>query len=288
MAQLTAVQNRQKQFSMQLATMANAKLSEIGALFGGNMGKAEKFVTDLKLLALNRGISDCNAASVFTTALSAAQLGLSIVPQKKEAYVVPYKGVAQLQIGYVGWLKLAQDSGLTVKCHLVYTVDEFDVEYEMGDLKITFKPNIVERNDADPVWVETNLKAAVVVIKNTATGSVDQHFVNADTLRKIKAQNPAVSKGSSSPWTTWAAEMYSAKAIKYVTSKQPMGDNFSMAVSLETDSELASSKVAVLDQNRAVNEDNGLEMLNSFVDEPEPMAVNGVQQSNREADLPNF
>ena len=92
-----------KNFNSLMAKFAEQKMSEIVALSGGSKVKADKFVTDLTLLGMDKSILECEPVSVFSVALKIAQVGLSIVKEQKQAYIVPFseRGVkkAQLQIG---------------------------------------------------------------------------------------------------------------------------------------------------------------------------------------------
>lgn len=239
--QLTARDKAAKDKSQAIANMAASKHEDIRSMLGSSE-LARKFTTDLKLLALNPSLTNCEPKGLFTAALSAGQLGLSIVPQKGEAYMVPYGKDANLQIGYKGWLALAKSAGLEVNTFIVYEGDDFDAEYVAGEMKIKFKPDLFSRDDANPDWVEENIKGAIVAVKNINDGSITEKFVTGATLKKIKAQNPAVAAGKNSPWKTWPAEMYSGKACKYILSKMPMGDNFAKAVSIENDYENQAKK----------------------------------------------
>ena len=114
-------------YGNQLKGFAMQKQSEIISIFGNNQNKAERFASDLALLSMNDSLLRCDAQSVFSVALNVAQVGLSIIPQEKEAYIVPFKGKAQLQVGYIGWQKLAMESGILIECELCYECDDLHV-----------------------------------------------------------------------------------------------------------------------------------------------------------------
>jgi recombination protein RecT len=63
----------------------------------------------------NAAIMECEPRSVYTACLTAATLDLSVNPNLGQAYILPYKnkGVmqAQFQIGYRGFIQLAERSG---------------------------------------------------------------------------------------------------------------------------------------------------------------------------------
>lgn len=227
----------QQEFGNTLKSFAMQKQSEIVAIFGNNQNKAERFASDLALLSMNDGLVKCNPQSVFSVALNVAQVGLSIIPQEKEAYIVPFKGAAQLQVGYIGWQKLAMQSGILIECELCYSCDEIHVTADSNGKHIDFKANIFEREDDSADWVNSNLTGAIVWINYTKLGITKSEFVSGKTLQKLKAQNQSVKAGKFSPWTVWAAEMFKAKAIKYVASKLPKdGDSKNLAIAAEYES----------------------------------------------------
>jgi phage RecT family recombinase len=225
-----------KKFNDTMRNIIASKSSDIAQMLGSKE-KAEKFKGDLLLLGTNPQIVKYKPGSVFTVAIQAAASGLSILPQHKEAYIVPYGTEAQLQIGYVGWLKIARMAGYTVKAFLVFDVDEFKYYYQDGDVKIKWQPNFTERVSSDSKWVEEHLKGVLVAVKDNQ-GNLSETFVQEDTLRKIKIQNRAVANKKFSPWSDWAAEMYTANAIKYVVGKLPMTDRIANAVALDSSYEV--------------------------------------------------
>lgn len=83
--------------------------------------KAQGFVTSiLQVVAQNKLLSNCEPQSVYGAAAAAAVLDLPINNNLGFAYIVPYnertpdggkKQVAQFQLGYKGFIQLAQRSG---------------------------------------------------------------------------------------------------------------------------------------------------------------------------------
>jgi phage RecT family recombinase len=73
---------------------------------------------------------ECDRQSLFNAAMSAAVLGLEVDGVTGQAYLIPFKGKAQLVIGYKGYNTLAARSGITITGAVVREGDEFD--YELG------------------------------------------------------------------------------------------------------------------------------------------------------------
>jgi len=74
--------------------------------------KAQGFVTSvLQIVSSSDLLSKADQQSLFNAAATAATLDLPIQPSLGFAYIVPYKGQAQFQIGWKGLVQLAQRTG---------------------------------------------------------------------------------------------------------------------------------------------------------------------------------
>lgn len=85
--------------------------------------RASAFLTSLmSAVTANDQLAKADPMSVYTSALVAATLDLPINPNLWFAYIVPYNGKAQFQMGYKGFIQLAQRSGLfkTISATPVY------------------------------------------------------------------------------------------------------------------------------------------------------------------------
>jgi len=96
-------------------------------------GTAESFIAQAYIYAKhNPKILNCTEASLANTLMACAQTGLNLNPQGNLAHIVPFKGQAQLIIGYQGYIDLMfRCAGvIDVDPQIVYVGDEF--EYERG------------------------------------------------------------------------------------------------------------------------------------------------------------
>lgn len=74
--------------------------------------KAPGFVSSvLSAISSNKYLMECQPSSVIASALIAASLDLPINPSLGFAHIVPYRGVAQFQIGWRGYVQLALRTG---------------------------------------------------------------------------------------------------------------------------------------------------------------------------------
>lgn len=253
--QQTKPQSPAKNFNNLMAKFAEQKMSEIVALSGGSKVKADKFVTDLTLLGMDKSILECEPVSVFSVALKIAQVGLSIVKEQKQAYIVPFveQGVkkAQLQIGYIGWRILAKRAGYDIDAELVYECDKFEYTVDENGKKFIFEANLKDRNETDAAWINENLLGAMVWAKDK--NGVTRDFISAKKLNQLKNTNQAVKKGKFSAWTNWSEEMYKAKAIKYIASKLPT-DDFMLMSAVNAENEAYKEQPKIEQQPQNLNE----------------------------------
>ena len=82
--------------------------------FAEMLGKrAPQFITSvLQVVNSNNLLKNADPVTVYTAAATAASLDLPINNSLGFAYIVPYKGQAQFQLGWKGFVQLAQRSGL--------------------------------------------------------------------------------------------------------------------------------------------------------------------------------
>lgn len=78
--------------------------------------KSKSFVTSvLNIVANSTMLQNCEPSSIYQAALVATTLDLPLNQNLGYAYVIPYGSKAQFQIGYKGFIQLAQRSGQFLK-----------------------------------------------------------------------------------------------------------------------------------------------------------------------------
>ena len=217
----------------QAVTIIKQKLPQLKVLAGDDR-KASVYASTLKQLALNKNLSNVDVESVLGTAFEIVQAGLNPNPLFGQAYVVPYKGKAQLQIGYKGWISVGYRNGWKFRAVAVYDVDHFKIKFNGLNDEIEFEPNYDERSEEDGAWVYKHLKG-VIVYAADKDGNVFSEFVPFKKLEKLRCQNPFQKPGElpeyfiskkgekvENIWFKWAEEMYKAKALKYVITRLPI------------------------------------------------------------------
>jgi recombination protein RecT len=95
--------------------------SSVQAKFQELLGKrAPQFITSvLQIVTNNNLLAKADAASIYNCAATAAVLDLPLNNSLGKAWIVPYSGKAQFQIGYKGLIELAQRTGQYLRINVV-------------------------------------------------------------------------------------------------------------------------------------------------------------------------
>jgi recombination protein RecT len=130
---------------------------------------------------------ECDRQSLFNAAMSAACLGLEVDGVTGQAYLIPFKGRAQLVVGYKGYNTLAARSGITITGAVVREGDEFD--YQLGSAAyVRHKPK-GSKGKITHAWAcaQSMDRPAVVQV------------LDIDELMAVKTKSPGGAR-SDSPW----------------------------------------------------------------------------------------
>jgi recombination protein RecT len=99
--------------SNQLTTKDFFQQPAVQKKFQELLGKrAPQFITSVLQIVMNNNLlAKADAASIYNAAATAAVLDLPLNNSLGKAWIVPYKGAAQFQIGYKGFIELAMRTG---------------------------------------------------------------------------------------------------------------------------------------------------------------------------------
>jgi len=138
----------------------------------------------------NPRLLEANRQSLLNASMSAACLALEVDGVTGQAFFVPFKGQAQLIIGYKGMNTLAARSGFTVQGEVVREGDAFD--YELGDKGfVRHKPRLAGTDrPIIAAWATASANNRPPIIS----------VLGIDDIMAIKAKSPGASR-SDSPWS---------------------------------------------------------------------------------------
>lgn len=114
--------------------------------------RAPQFMSSLvSVVNSNQNLQHVDAGSVINSALVAAALDLPINPSLGYMYIVPYKGQAQPQMGYKGYIQLAQRSGQYKHLNAIAVYEDEFKGWNPLTEEINYQPNFHDRNGEQPV-----------------------------------------------------------------------------------------------------------------------------------------
>ena len=156
-------------------------------------------------------IADCDVGSLQQALLDAMNAGL--VPDGKEAAIVPFKGKAQLIIMIEGRLKLAQQAapGLVVRTMAVFPDDEWDYAEGIRP-RLVHVPNPIASSmpeDLIYVYATAQLPAAI---------APQYDVMSRATVDRYRAYSASPAKG---PWSTHFEEMAKNAVLKRLLKRLP-------------------------------------------------------------------
>ncbi len=186
----------------------------------------------ITLLRTSPALMECSWPSLAGAMMAAAQLGLSLDPQRGEFYVVPFRNSKTKQreatpiIGYRGIVRLALRSGEVTKvvAREVREGDEFDVEF--GD-----RERVIHR----PQWRGgEEERGRIVAVYATA------HFrpptepvtvvLSAEEVEEYRARSKTPEVG---PWVTDWAAMAKKTAVRRLEPWMPSSVEVTTAIAIE-------------------------------------------------------
>ena len=174
----------------------------------------ERFVrVAITALQANPAIAELERQSVHRALLQSAAMGL--LPDAREAAIVPFKGKAQL-IAMVGGLrKIAAEFGWTIYTAIAYENDTF--EYEQGlDVRFRHVPVRPGAERGEPI-------AAYAVGKH-ADGRRELEVLTVAEVEKIRAVSQSGQKPEG-PWVNWWHQMAEKSAAKRLFKKLPLSED---------------------------------------------------------------
>lgn len=170
--------------------------------------RAPQFVSSLvSVVNSNQDLAKVDQTSVIASALVAASLDLPINPSFGYMWLVPYKGKAQPQLGYKGYIQLAQRSGQYKHLNAIAVYkDEFEGWNPLTE-ELLYKPNFRDREDNE-------VPVGYVGYFSLSNGFEKTVFW---TWKQIDDHRQKFSKmsGKTKPTGVWATN-YNAMALKTV------------------------------------------------------------------------
>lgn len=230
-------------------TLANSYQKQIENYFG-DPKQALKFLSSVvSAVQRNPALLECEPASVINSFMTMAQLQFMPSDVSGEAYVLPYKGVAQFQLGYQGLVTLFYRAGVRlIVAEIVYSKDKFS--YTNG--VIEHSPDIFadDRGEAIGAYVIVTLASGEKLAKVMKKGDI------MDMGKKF-------SKSFKSDYTPWKEAndpelwMWKKTVLKQIAKLVPKNETIFKAVAEDNKESNVADRA-----ERAKMESEGLRMGN--------------------------
>lgn len=193
-------------------------------------------------------LQKCSPESLRSAIVNIALTGVTLNPLLHQAYIVPRKGKACLDISYRGLVKIATDGGgvLDVDATVVHEKDVF--QYEQGLNPILKHIPCLDDDPGKPTFVY-----AKAILPPFPPGITKFIVLSAKEIEKVKKTSAA----GSGPWLTWEEEMWRKTAVKKLSKLLPLSDRLALAVSVLNEHEgIEPGRKAKEVMNRFADDDN--------------------------------
>ena len=171
----------------------------------------EKFTRVAQTAILtNPGLANLERNSLFAACIEAAQDGL--LPDGKEAAIVPFKGAGSYMPMVGGILKKIRNSGElgSITAQMIHKNDEFEYWTDEEGEHLKHRPNMLE---------DRGVAIGVYAMARTKDNSVYIEIMNKEQVMAIKG----VSRSKGGPWSgPFEHEMWKKSAIRRLSKRLPM------------------------------------------------------------------
>lgn len=228
---------RNEQQEPQVVTLLAKMRGEIEKALPRHVTADRMLRVALTALRTTPNLLACSTASVLGSIMSAAQLGLEVNTPLGLAYLVPYKGVCQLIIGYQGYLELARRSGLVATPYAYVVRDGDDFNYTLGLYPtLNHNPSRAPDRENKPI---THVYAVAHAATKDAAPPV---FVvlTKPQIDKFRSRSAAKNSG---PWVTDEEAMTLKTGIRRLWRWLPKTAEMATAAALDEAPEIGKAQV---------------------------------------------
>lgn len=231
--------------------------------------KALKFLSSVtSAVQRNDELLNCEPTSVINSFMTMAQLELMPSDVNGEAYVLPYKGKAQFQLGYQGLVTLFYRAGCrSIHADIVRKNDKFD--YTNG--VITHSPDVFADDRGEAI--------GAYVIIDTAQGGKITKVMNKKEILGIGQKFSKSFKSDYSPWNEkndpelW---MWKKTVMKQASKLVPKNETIFRAINEDNEDSNVSERM-----EEAQKESESLKMGN-LIKSPEDPREEDTEDTNEQ------
>lgn len=158
----------------------------------------------------NKYLQSCDAMSVMMAVVNSANMGLTLNPAAKEAYLIPRNGRAVLDPSYVGLIKLIVEAGLvrSLVANVVYEVDQFELNLADNVDPVTHRPSLKSGRTTAP-------KIGYYCLATLTNGTKQPEWMDMEQIHAVR--------NTSESYKAYAAKKLDAKFCPWVGHADEMG-----------------------------------------------------------------
>lgn len=187
----------------------------------------------------NPAIAKCSHASIQMAVLNISQIGITLNPALKLAYLIPRRGECILEISYMGLSKLVTDTGsaTNIYAHCVYENDDFS--HSLGtNPEVIHKPTLKSRGNIIAVYCVAVLHNGGKQVEVMTTEDVEAIRDESESYKAFKN-----GKITDCIWVSDRQEMFRKTVIKRAVKYLPKTDQY----------ERLAKAIELLDEDWAVS-----------------------------------
>lgn len=201
----------------------------------GDDKKSLKFLSGVvSSVQRNPKLLECRADTVINSFMTMAQLELMPSDVAGEAYVIPYKGEAQFQLGYQGLVTLFYRAGVkSIIAEIVYSKDEFS--FISGE--VYHNPDVFAKDRGNPI-------GAYVIVETQQGGKIQKVMSELDIMNIGKNFSKSF-KSEYSPWNVkndpelW---MWKKTVLKQCAKLVPKNETIYKAIEADNEDSVVSDR----------------------------------------------
>ncbi len=186
----------------------------------------------IQLMNKNQRLQECSANSKMAAIVNIANIGLTLNPAAKEAYLLPRwnnltkENECCLEPGYIGLVKLLTDAGSVknVLCQLVYEGDDFTLDIADNKNPVKHSPRLIKANRGPLL--------GAYALATLPDDNRQVEWMDKDELYGIRERSETYKafmngKVKSCTWVTDEGEMMRKTVIKRIYKYLPRTDRMS-------------------------------------------------------------
>lgn len=198
----------------------------------------EQVIDAVQVVSKNFKLQSCNASSIVGAVITASRLGVSLDPNVKHSYLIPYGKECKLEISYMGLIDVIyRSTGGLIEAHMVYEKDFF--EYQQGS-----NPNVTHK----PVVFgdKGSLIGCYAICKIDDNFTIE--FMDVGEIEKCKSENQSIKNGKPCiVWDKWYSEMAKKSVIRRLYKRLPKTRQTAMVASYDEKSAIGADTSEFID-----------------------------------------